>query len=364
MPLSGEEAYNKKLTVRPARLWERVTLSGRSLARCLVCERRCVLGESVEAYCRNRVMKEGRLYVTTYGLLSAVESRPIEIKPLFHYWPGSTALTFSGWGCNFRCPWCQNYHLSWSRPRPQLSIYMEPWELAEYARKLGDEGICASFNEPLIHFEYVVDAAIEARKRGLYATMVTNGYMTFKALKELIEAGIDGYSIDIKGCPETYRRFLAANPEYVYRNAKKLIDMGAHVEMVFLVIPGANDGEDCIEWVIGKHLDLLGPDIPLHVNRYYPANRYHEPPTSIEKLLSVYRKARKEGIEYVYIGNTPYEEYEYTRCPRCGKILVRRSGYTVVEYNLTSDGRCPRCGYKINMRGRPVLKVPRWTSIF
>ncbi len=362
--LDGAQAYRNGLTVREAYLWEQVEIGGKRLVRCLVCERRCLLAEGVKGLCWNRVNRNGKLYVETYGLLSAVESRPIEIKPLYHYWPGSTALTFSGWGCNFRCPWCQNYHLSQVKPQPANSIYMEPWELAQLARRLGDEGICASFNEPLIHFEYVVDAAEEAKKRGLYATMVTNGYMTVKAVLKLVEAGVDGFSMDIKGCPKTYRRFLAADPHVVFRNAKKIVDAGGHVEMVFLIVPGANDDPECIDWVIGKHYDILGPEVPLHINRYYPAYRYHKTPTPLSKLLYAYRRAKQVGLNYVYIGNVELEEYQDTRCPRCGKVLIRRRGYNVVEYNVTKDGRCPRCGYKINIRGRYVSKAVRWRTVF
>ncbi len=340
------------MTRRRARLQEPV---GDGRARCLTCERRCVLGEGVWGLCRNRRCVGGSIYNEYYGVLSAVESRPIEVKPLFHYWPGSTALTYSGWGCNYRCPWCQNHHLSQVEPDPQASIYMEPWELVEEAVRIGDEGICASFNEPTIHLEYVVDASAEARRRGLYSVAVTNGYMTRRAAELMVEAGVDGFSIDIKGCPETYRRFLAADPEYVYRNARLLKDMGAHVEMVFLMVTGANDDEECVEWVLGKHLDILGPDTPLHINRYYPANRYHEPPTDIAKLLAAYREARRMGIEYVYVGNIGSARYESTYCPRCGKLLVERRGYRVTYYALAGD-RCPRCGHRIPMRGRPVLK--------
>jgi pyruvate formate lyase activating enzyme len=318
----------------------------------------------MRGFCWNRVNEGGRLYVDTYGLLSAVESRPIEIKPLFHYWPGSSSLTFSGWGCNYRCPWCQNYHLSWEKPAPSSSIYMDPKELVELALKLGDEGICASFNEPGIHLEYVADAAQEARKRGLYATMVTNGYFTEAALKMLVESGVDGFSIDIKGCPRSYRRFLGADPEYVLRNARKAIDLGAHVEMVYLIVTGANDSDDCVEWVIGKHIDILGPDVPLHINRYHPANRYYEPPTPLAVLLRAYRIAKREGVNYVYLGNIPYEEYQDTRCPRCGKILIKRRGYNVTYYGLDSDTRCPRCGTRIPIRGRYVSKPSRFKPIF
>ncbi len=326
----------------------------KKLVRCTVCERRCVIAPGKTGVCWNHGNIDGRLYNIAYGLLSAVEPRPIEIKPLFHYWPNSIALTFSGWGCNYRCPWCQNYLLSQNPPDPDYSTYMSPEELVEKAVKLGNHGLCASFNEPTIHLEYLLDVGEIARKRNLYLTMVTNGYMTLSSLKKLLEVGYDGFSIDIKGCPETYRRFLGADPEIVYRNARYILDNNGHVEMVFLIVTRANDWDECIEWVIDKHLEYLEPSIPLHINRYYPAYKYHEPPTPIETLLKAYEKARKAGIEYVYIGNTLYEEYEYTQCPRCGKTLIARRNYRVTKYLLDKDNRCPRCGYKIKIYGEYI----------
>ncbi|RLG82503.1 MAG: AmmeMemoRadiSam system radical SAM enzyme [Thermoprotei archaeon] len=322
--------------------------------RCLICERKCVLREGWIGVCWNHKNIDGKLYNIAYGLLSAVESRPIEIKPLFHYWPNSTALTFSGWGCNFRCPWCQNHSLSQVKPDPNRSIILSPKKLVIEALRRGDEGLCASFNEPTIHFEYILDVAENARKYGLYSMIVTNGYMTLYSLKKLIEAGVNGFSIDIKGCPETYKRFLGADPEIVFRNAKYAIDNNCHVEMVFLVVTGANDWRECIEWVIDNHLKYLGEDTPLHINKYYPAYKYWKPATEDKKLFEAYNYARKEGIKYVYIGNIADERYQDTYCPRCGKLLIKRRGYRVIEWNLDKDNRCPRCNEKIPIKGKYI----------
>ncbi len=331
----------------------------KGIIRCLICERKCVLPKSIHGFCYNHINIDGRLYDISYGLLSALEPRPIEIKPLFHYYPNSVALTFSGWGCNFRCPWCQNYFLSFSKPKPELSIKLSPAELVSIAKKLKLHGLCASFNEPTIHADYLVDLGEEAKGSGLYLTMVTNGYMTTSTLKEFLRVGYTGFSIDIKGCPETYKRFFGADPLIVYRNAKYILDNNGHVEIVYLVVPKANDSQECIDWVINKHLEYLGEDVPLHINRYYPAHKYYEPPTSIKLLLDIYEKARKAGIKYVYVGNIGDEAYEATRCPRCGKLLILRRNYRVVKWNLTRDNRCPRCGEKINIYGKPILNSNR-----
>ncbi len=324
--------------------------------RCLVCERRCLIAPGRRGFCGAYSNRGGRLVHEYWGLLSAVESRPIEIKPLFHYWPNSTALTFSGWGCNFLCPWCQNHELSWVR-RPLYEHRVSPQELVEAAVRAGDEGVCASFNEPATLFDYLIDVGLEARRRGLYATLVTNGYFTLKAVEALVEAGYDGWSIDVKGCPQASRRHPRVLPgvdhQVIYRNARRILDLGGHVEMVYLVVTGYN--EECADWIIEKHLDALGEDVPLHVNRYYPAHRWRQPPTRLELLLDIAGKARKTGINYVYVGNVGDPGLEVTRCPKCGRVLIARKRYRVVYWNLDYSGgkyRCPHCGHSIPIRGR------------
>jgi len=339
--------------VREARLYE--ALEG-GWVRCLTCERFCRVAPGRRGACGNYVNEGGRLHHLGYGRLSAVESRPIEVKPLFHYWPNSTALTYSTWGCNLYCPWCQNHHLSFTHPNPSDPV-VEPAKLVEMAVRRGDEGLSASFNEPTVNFDYVVDVTEEARRRGLYSMVVTNTYMSEAALRALVEAGVDGFSADVKGCPGMRRALVGVDHSKVFRNARLAIDLGAHVEMVYLVVTNTNDSEECYEWVLRNHVDLLGPEVPLHVNRYYPAHRWSEPPTPIEKLLRIGDRARELGVEYVYVGNVGSSRYESTYCPSCGKLLIARRGYRVTYFNLDHSGgryRCPRCGREVPIRGRYV----------
>ncbi|MFN4046007.1 MAG: radical SAM protein [Acidilobaceae archaeon] len=335
--------------LKPARLWENV--NGRAM--CLVCERRCLIPPGGRGVCGSYVNIDGTLYHLGYGRLSAVESRPIEIKPLFHYWPNSTALTFSTWGRNFYCPWCQNHHLSFRKPRDSDPV-VEPGELLRLAESYGDEGFSASFNEPTVNFDYIVDLACDAVRRGFYFMMVTNGYLSGRALRELLEVGVDGWSVDIKGCPGMRRALASVDHNIIYRNAKTILDYGGHVEMVYLMVTNTNDFEECVDWIIKMHLDKLGPQVPLHINKYYPANYWREPPTNTGKLVKAAEKARREGVEHVYIGNINNPDFETTRCPKCGKTLIRREYYRVTGFLLEKTGdswRCPRCGYKIMLRG-------------
>ncbi|MEM2332695.1 MAG: radical SAM protein [Nitrososphaerota archaeon] len=334
--------------MKVGKLWVKLD----DLIECQVCERRCRLAKGARGACKNYVNVDGRLLHEGYGIISAVESRPIEIKPFFHYWPNSTSLTFSGYGCTFYCPWCQNNHLSFS-DLPRTSRIIRPRELVEKALRNKDEGLCASFNEPTTLFDYLLDLFELGRKFNLYGTIVTNGYFTLRAIQELIEHGADGFSIDIKGCPTAKKAIASVDHSVVFRNARRIIDLGGHVEMVYLVVTGYNDFEECVDWILDKYLDELTPDTPLHVNRYYPANVWRNHPTSLSTLLAIKEKAEKNGLNYVYVGNVGIEGLEDTRCPRCGKIVISRKNYRVTCFKLDDDG-CPRCGCKIPIRGRYI----------
>lgn len=331
--------------------------------RCLVCERRCVIRPGERGYCKARMNIGGRLYTLNYGALSALESRPIEIKPFFHFWPGSTAMTFSTWSCNFPCPWCQNWHLSRAIPEPGRDKYISPERVVKYALRAGDEGVCASFNEPLMEFEYTLDLFRLAKSRGLYTTYVSNGYMTPQALAALAEAGLDGLKVDIKGDAEVYREVLGARVDVPWRNAEEALKRGVHVEIVFLMVTGLSDREEVVEDVVERHLKHVGEDTPLHLLRYFPAYKYSEPPTPLERIEWAWKYARREGVKFVYVGNVRGHPGEHTYCPRCGAAVIKRLGPYVIEYKLREDFRCPKCGERLPIRGRYVKKTPTWLAL-
>ncbi|MDK2781494.1 MAG: pyruvate formate lyase activating enzyme [Archaeoglobi archaeon] len=318
--------------------------------RCLVCEMRCLISEGSKGICRNYGNLGSELVHLGYGKLSAVESRPIELKPFFHYYPNTSALTFSGFSCNFYCPWCQNHHLSFSEIPEELPE-TSPEELVEMAVK-NDDGLCASFNEPATLYSYLLDVFELGKKRGLYSCVVTNGYFTKEALRNLIESGASGFSIDIKGCPEM-KVLKKVDHRKVFRNAGEALNLGAHVEMVYLVVPHANDSEECSRWIFKLHTELLGEDVPLHINRYYPANQWIEPATPVERLLALREIAQREyNMNYVYVGNISSVEHESTFCARCGKRVITRAHHRVVEWKLTGEDRCPNCGERIPIYGK------------
>jgi len=303
--------------------------------QCNLCYRKCKIKEGGSGYCKTRINIDGTIYTLTYGNLSAIELRPIEIKPFFHFHPGSKALTFSTYSCNFPCPWCQNWHLSKTIP-PEKFEFVSPQKLVEMA---GEHGLCASFNEPTLLFEYCIDAFNLSNKPN---SIVSNGYMTKEAINMLKEAGLDAMNIDIKGDEEVYEKYLNAEEKYVWENASYAKKIGIHVEMVFLIISGVNDREEQIDGIIEKHLKFLGADTPIHFTRYFPAYKFKEPPTPIAKLEYAYEKAKKEGILYPYIGNVPGHEYENTYCHNCKKLLIKRYGSTIIK-NYLEEAKCPFC---------------------
>ena len=338
----------KRPTVKPSPLFSKRD----EVVECHVCNRLCKIPKGGWGYCGTRFNYDGALFTATYGDLSAIESRPIEIKPFFHYWPGSTSLTFSTWSCNFDCPWCQNHHLSKSKPDPRTALYVDPTRLVDIAVKNGDQGLCVSFNEPTMLFEYCLDVFQLARRKGLYCCFVSNGFMTPEALDMLVKAGLDGLKVDVKGNEEVYEKYVGVKgANLVWENVERALKMGLHVEVVFLIVNGVNDSEDCMREVIENHLKRAGPEVPIHFTRYFPAYKFRNPPTPVEVIERAYRMARRMGVLYPYVGNIPDHPGNHTYCPTCGKPIIKRFQWGVYEVKLTADKRCLYCKSPIPITG-------------
>lgn len=313
-------------------------------AVCQLCWRFCKIDEGQTGFCRVRILRNGKLYTLSYGRLSYLESRPVEIKPFYHFLPGTTSMTFSGYSCNLDCPWCQNWRISKSFPEEEKEIRtIPPEKVVEEAIKKGDASTCASLNEPTLLFEYLLDVFNIARDRGLMNTMVSNGYMSIMALRELRKAGLDAINIDVKGNERSYG-LIGGKAEYVWRVVREAVKLGLHVEIVCLLVTGVNDSEEVVKENVEK-LAAINPDIPIHFTRYFPAYMFNAPPTDVERLVKAVEIAKKE-LSYAYIGNVPGHRYENTYCPDCGELLIRRYHVWVFE-NKLNNGCCPKCGKKI-----------------
>ncbi len=332
----GEESF-----VYPALLWEPVGAPAEGRVRCLTCERRCVIPPSGVGWCRTRENRDGRLVTLTYGAVSSLSANPIEKKPLYHFYPGSVALTAGSWSCNFACPWCQNWEIS--KSPPSGGRFFSPARFVAEAINRGCQGASISFNEPTLSLEWSLEVFRLARQAGLYNTFVTNGYMTEEALRRLARAGLDGMNVDVKGDAEAVRTYCQADVEVVWRNLRLAQELGIWVEVTTLVIPGVSDDAGVLRDIARRILDELGPYTPWHVTRYHPAYRFDIPPAPVQVLEQARSQALDLGLRYVYIGNVPGHFAANTYCPTCGRMLVERWGVWT-ETDMTQNGRCPDCG--------------------
>jgi len=321
--------------------------------RCVACARRCLIGERQVGFCGVRSVRGGKLYLDVYGKVASIHVDPIEKKPLMHFYPGSKVLSFGTFGCNWMCMYCQNFDIS-QRRRPE-GYEISPEEMVDLALAHEADGITYTYNEPIIFVEYAHDVGVLARKKGLFNTMVTNGYWTPEAV-DYVKDFLDAATIDFKGNgePKFLRRYTGASgPEPIIETAEALKKMGVHVEITDLVVPQIGDDLSAAEKLMKIIYDRLGPETPIHFLRFHPDYKLdYLPWTPVETLERHYELARKMGFEYVYLGNVPGHPYENTYCPKCKNLLIRRYGFDILEYKVTDDGRCPYCGYKVNIRGK------------
>lgn len=319
--------------------------------RCHICQHRCRIEEGKWGHCRTRINKGGKLYSTIYGEVSTWRRAPIEIKPVYHYLPGSYALSLGSLGCNFLCPGCQNWDISFARVEelPKQTDYISPDEIIRLAVKNDCSGISWTYNEPTLWFEYTLQGAKLAKEKGLYTNYVTNGFITPEALDK-IGPYLDVFRVDIKGFDkETYSRIAHITNwhsilEVIQRAGRK---WHMHVELVTNVIPLINDNlahlKALAQWIKNE----LSSDTPWHITRFYPNWRMSDiPPTPLKTLEKICEISLAEGLKYVYIGNVPDHPRNNTYCPICGKTLIERKNWDRVK-SLIKEGTCPECMAKI-----------------
>jgi pyruvate formate lyase activating enzyme len=273
------------------------------------------------------------------------------MKPLYHFYPGTTWLSLGSYGCNFRCPGCQNWEIAHSRldEADRSARDLPPAEAVESALAQKCAGLSWTYNEPTLWLEYTIDASRLGRERGLRSHYVTNGYITPEALDEVAPL-LDAYRVDIKAFDrETYRRVAnVANFEKVLDAAVRAKKThGLHVECVTNVVPGFNDAPGQLralaDWIVAS----LGPDTPWHVTRFVPhLELAHVPPTPVATLEQAHQIGRERGVWYVYIGNIPGHKAENTYCHACGALLIERKGCGAVANRILA-GKCPFCGAEI-----------------
>ncbi len=305
--------------------------------QCTLCPHRCSIADGRRGICGVRQAEDGKIVLPFFGAASALAVDPIEKKPLYHFYPGSSILSIGFLGCSLRCPFCQNYEISQQTTRQ--TSYVSPEELVAQAQDAGSAGIAYTYNEPTVHLEYVLETAHLAREAGLKNVLVTAGYLNGAPTDELFSV-VDAANVDLKTFQANrYQTELGADLEPVLafiRAAARRI----HVEVTTLVVPDFNASEAEIAQIAGFVAEC-SPDIPLHLSAYFPHHKLRTRPTEAGEIVDFVRVARRH-LSYVYEGNTggPAD----TRCGSCNAVLVARRRYHIDTTGLSSDGRCNTCG--------------------
>ncbi|MEM4347028.1 MAG: AmmeMemoRadiSam system radical SAM enzyme [Candidatus Altiarchaeota archaeon] len=323
-----------------------------SYIRCKLCPHQCSLNENERGICRARVNFRGKLYTLTYGNPCALHIDPIEKKPFYHFLPGTFAFSLSTAGCNLRCKYCQNFDISQKKPEETTNYDMLPEKTVELA--LNEKGkddkvmtIAYTYAEPVAFYDYMLDTAKIANEKGIRNVVVTAGYINEKPLINLAKE-VDAIKIDLKGFNERfYREICEAELEHVLKACKITYREAKWFEIVNLVVPTLNDNLEEIKQLCEWIKENLSKDIPLHFSRFHPMYKLTNlPPTPIETLKKARDIALNVGLNFVYIGNVPHDDYENTYCPKCKSLLIERIGYKIKRNDII-DGKCKNCGAKI-----------------
>ncbi len=321
-------------------------------AKCNVCSYRCVIQPGGLGHCRTRKNVDGKIFTMIYGTVTSEASDPIEKKPLYHFYPGSHSYSIGSVGCNFKCEHCQNWGISQVDIEEVYHFDITPEHAVENAVNTLCKSLSWTYNEPSIWLEFALDTAKLCHEKGLKTIYVTNGYATPEHM-ELMKGLLDAYRVDIKGFSDQfYKKVCGSKLEPVLASTKIASEMGMHVEVINLIIPGMNDSVEEITALSKWCFENLGPDTPIHFTRFHPMYRMDSvDSTPLKSLERAHDIAKTEGINYVYLGNVIGHKWESTYCPKCGELLIERYGFSILKYNVPPDKKCPKCGEKIAITG-------------
>jgi pyruvate formate lyase activating enzyme len=319
-------------------------ISGNKL-ECLLCPHFCKIAEGNTGICGVRKNTGARIELLTYGVISGLSLDPVEKKPLYHFFPGSNILSIGSYGCNMRCDFCQNYHISQSIS-DKLTQEFKPEDILENALSAKKNiGIAFTYNEPVIWFEFVKDVALLVKSNGLQTVMVTNGFVNPGPLEEYLKF-IDAFNVDLKAFNNSfYKNLTGADLKPVKDSLKMIRKAGRHLEITTLVITDQNDSEFEMEQQVRWIADELGREVPFHLSRYFPMFKRMDPTTPHDTLMKLYDIACNH-LQNVYLGNTMSETGQDTFCPNCKVIITKRSGYYIQHQNI-KDGKCTKCGTRV-----------------
>ena len=320
------------------------------VVNCRLCRHSCRIPEGGLGLCNVRKNEGGNLFSIFYGRPVAMSVDPIEKKPLFHYHPSSKAYSIAMPGCNFQCPFCQNWNISQYGRESSVRISdqeFEPGHIVEEAKLSNCRSISYTYTEPTVFFEFAYDTAVLAKKAGLGNNFVTNGYMTRDAI-DTIAPYLDAANIDLKAFrKDTYRKLMKAQLEGVLDSIKYMKQKGIWIEVTTLIVPGMNDDEKELK-DIAQFIAETGGDVPWHISAFYPHYHYNDrEPTPMGIMKKAFDIGKKAGLRYVYMGNVPGGN-ENTYCYNCGELLIKREGFFVANNLITEKSKCPKCSYSID----------------
>ena len=325
--------------------WHHAT-DGRTV--CDLCPRECHLKPGDRGFCFVRENRDDQIVLSTYGRSTGFCIDPIEKKPLNHFYPGTSVLSFGTAGCNLGCQFCQNWDISKSREVRKLSEHASPDAIARAAVDFDCRSVAFTYNDPIIWAEYAIDTAIECHRLGVRTVAVTAGYMSPAARPAFFEH-IDAANIDLKSFSEEfYEKITYSHLEPVLDTIRWLSEeTDVWFELTNLIIPDANDSADELRRMCDWIVDSIGPAVPMHFTAFHPDFRMKDrQATPVETLLEARAIARESGIQYAYVGNVDDARHQSTYCPNCEARLIERNWYSLGEYSL--DGaQCRQCGYRV-----------------
>lgn len=327
----------------PGRYWHLID-DGR--IQCDLCPRDCRLHEGQRGACFVRAREGNQIILTTYGRSSGFCIDPIEKKPLNHFYPGSSVLSFGTAGCNLACKFCQNWDISKSRDMDRLMDQASPDTIATEALKYGCRSVAFTYNDPVIFAEYAMDVADACHVHGIRAVAVTAGYMHDQARRDFYSK-MDAANVDLKAFKEDfYFKLTGSHLQPVLDTLTYLKhETDVWFEITTLLIPDHNDSVAEITAMCRWIMKELGPDVPLHFSAFHPDHKMPDvPATPRATLVRARNIALKEGLHYVYTGNVHHEEGDTTFCPDCHTPLIVRDWYQIKQFKLMPDGHCPDCG--------------------
>lgn len=317
--------------------------------QCDLCPRDCRLHEGQRGACFVRMRENDQMILTTYGRSSGFCIDPIEKKPLNHFYPGSSVLSFGTAGCNLACKFCQNWDVSKSKDMDKLMDQASPAAIAEAAKKYGCKSVAFTYNDPIIFAEYAMDVADACHASGIKTVAVTAGYM-HDAPRRDFYAKIDAANVDLKAFTDDfYSKVTGSHLQPVLDTLRYLKhETDVWFEITTLLIPGQNDSDEELTVMCKWIHNSLGVDVPLHFSAFHPDYKMTDiPPTSPSTLVRARNIGLREGLQYVYTGNVHNQEGDTTFCPSCQAPLIVRDWYQIKQYRLTKDGHCPDCNTSI-----------------